>query len=184
MQKERALSRNELRKIRPSMRHLYISQKEHLSLTQKFATWITEAVGTMGFFYLLVLWTVIWMGWNVLAPENLRFDTVPTFLVWIFISNVMQLFFLPIIMVGQNLQGFHADARAQADFELNQIAEKEIDTVLIHLEDQNEQILNVTEKTDKILKHLENQNDLIINILNELKAGTKNNGKKKNVESI
>ncbi len=173
MQREEPLSRSELRKTRPSMRHLYISQREQLTATQRFATWITESIGTMGFFYILVVWTALWMGWNFLASENLRFDTVPTFFVWIFISNMMQLFFLPIIMVGQNLQGFHADARAQADFELNQIAEREIDTVLIHLENQNEHILNVTENTDKILKHLENQNDLIISILKELKGGSK-----------
>lgn len=123
----------------------------------------------MGFFYLLILWTMLWLIWNSFAPAELRFDPFPAFVLWLFISNMLQLFLLPIIMVEQNLQSYHADARAQADFELNQIAEKEIDTVLIHLENQNEHILDVTEKTDKILNHLEKQNELIISILNELK---------------
>ena len=53
-------------------------------------------------------------------------------------------------MVGQNLQGRPAKARAEADFEVNTKAELEIETILLHLERQNELIL-------KILNHLENK---------------------------
>jgi len=150
MNNEKPLSREELRKMRPSLRNLYILQREHLTKTQKIAAWITEKVGTMGFFYVLIIWTVLWLGWNMYAPINLRFDPFPAFVLWLFISNLIQLILMPIVMVGQNLQGYHSDTRAQADFELNQIAEKEIDTILIHLENQNEMIL-------KILNHLEKE---------------------------
>lgn len=51
-------------------------------------------------------------------------------------------------MVGQNLQGRHSEIRAEADFEVNTKAEREIETILMHLEKQNELIL-------KILDHLE-----------------------------
>jgi len=175
MKKDEPLSREQLRMARPPMRHLYISQRENLTGTQKFATWITEQIGTMGFFYILILWTLVWFLWNVYAPVELRFDSFPSFFIWVFISNMLQLFFLPIIMVGQNLQERHSDARAQADFELNQIAELEIDTVLIHLENQNEMIMNGLDKTDKILMHLEKQNELMLSILNKLE---KKSGKK------
>ena len=173
MEKEQALSRDELRKVRPPMRSLYISQKEKLKLTHKVASWITEKVGTMGFFYILIIWTVIWLGWNMYAPIELRFDPFPAFVLWLFISNLIQLILMPIIMVGQNLQGRHADARAQADFELNQIAELEIDTILIHLENQNDSMLDVLDKTDKILFNLEEQNKLIIKALNKIGAKVK-----------
>ncbi len=152
MNEEKPLTREELRKLRPPMRHLYISQKEQLTGTEKFATWVTERIGTMGFFYILIGWTILWMLWNLLAPESLQFDSVPTFFFWIFISNMMQLFFLPLIMVGQNLQGVHQDARAQADFELNQIAEREIDTVLIHLEKQNQLIVEILNRLEGEMK--------------------------------
>jgi uncharacterized membrane protein len=55
---------------------------------------------------------------------------------------------MPLIMVGQNLQGRHSEARATADFHVNTQAEREIETVLQHLENQNELIL-------EILHHLE-----------------------------
>lgn len=168
MKRDEPLTREQLRQSRPPMRHIYISQRENLSKTQKFATLVTETIGTMGFFYVLIIWTAAWFAWNIYAPMELRFDAFPSFVLWIFISNMLQLFFLPIIMVGQNLQERRSDARAQADFELNQIAELEIDTVLIHLENQNESMMNVLGKTDKILLHLEKQNDLIISILNKL----------------
>jgi uncharacterized membrane protein len=54
-------------------------------------------------------------------------------------------------MIGQNLQGRHAEARAESDFDVNVKAEKEIETILLHLEQQNDLIL-------KILRHLENEN--------------------------
>ena len=149
MNNEKPLSREELRKLRPSVRNFYILQREHPTRTQKLATWITEKVGTMGFFYILVIWTVLWLGWNIYAPAELRFDPFPAFVMWLFISNLLQLVLTPLIMVGQNIQAYHADARAQADFELNQIAEKEIDTILIHLENQNEIMLNILQKLEQ-----------------------------------
>lgn len=143
MNSEKPLTREELRKMRPSVRNFYILQREHLTKTQRLAAWITEKVGTMGFFYILITWTVVWLGWNMFAPAGLRFDPFPGFILWLFISNMIQLILMPIIMVGQNLQGYHSDIRAQTDFELNQVAEKEIDTILIHLENQNEMMLKI-----------------------------------------
>ena len=59
---------------------------------------------------------------------------------------MIQLFILPLLLIGQNLQGKHAETRAEADFDINTKAEKEIETILIHLENQNE-----------ILERLENK---------------------------
>ena len=52
-------------------------------------------------------------------------------------------------MVGQNLQSDHAEVRAEADFEVNTKAELEIETILIHLENQNKIILQILEKIEK-----------------------------------
>lgn len=56
---------------------------------------------------------------------------------------------MPLIMVGQNLQSAHAEMRAEADFEVNTKAETEIETILMHLENQNKIILEILEKLDK-----------------------------------
>jgi uncharacterized membrane protein len=83
-------------------------------------------VGTIGFFFLIFIWTVCWLGWNMFAPLKLRFDPFPAFVLWLFISNMIQIFLMPLIMVGQNLQGKHSEIRAENDYEINLKAEKEI----------------------------------------------------------
>jgi len=102
----------------------------------------------MGFFLIIFIWTVLWLSWNIVAPHELRFDPYPAFVFWLFISNMIQILLMPLIMVGQNLQGRHSEARAESDFELDTQAGREIDIILQHLENQNELIL-------KILNHLE-----------------------------
>ena len=118
-----------------------------LSPTERLALWITSRVGTMGFFFVILAWTVTWLGWNMLAPVALRFDPFPAFVLWLFLSNMIQIFLMPLIMVGQNLQGRHAEARAEEDFNVNTRSAQEIDVILLHLERQNDLIL-------EILQHL------------------------------
>ena len=103
--------------------HIY---KSLLNKSERFATWSTRAVGTINFFFLIFLWTICWLGWNMFAPKELRFDPYPAFVLWLFISNMIQIFLMPLIMVGQNLQGKHAEVRAENDYEINLKAEKEI----------------------------------------------------------
>ena len=56
---------------------------------------------------------------------------------------------MPLIMIGQNLQSRHSEARAEADFEVNTKAENEIETILIHLENQNKLILEILNHIQK-----------------------------------
>ena len=58
-------------------------------------------------------------------------------------------------MIGQNLQSRHTELRAEQDFAINKKAETEIETILMHLE---------------------NQNDLILQILKQIKEQDKNTG--------
>jgi len=120
-----------------------------MSSLDKLAVWITDHVGTMGFFALIFFWTLVWLGWNVLAPMPLRFDPYPAFVLWLFISNLIQIFLMPLIMIGQNLQGRHAEMRAQADFDVNVKAELEIETILTHLENQNRMMLDILNRLDR-----------------------------------
>ena len=131
------------------VRNANILYKESLSPLERLAIWITGHVGTMGFFLVILSWTILWLSWNTLAPAPLRFDPFPAFVLWLFISNVIQIFLMPLLMVGQNLQGRHSEARAESDFEVNVKAEKEIETVLLHLENQNELILRILNQVEK-----------------------------------
>lgn len=116
---------------------------------ERFAIAITRSVGSMGFFSILTLWTVGWLIWNLYGPIQYRFDPAPAFVIWLFTSNVIQLILLPLVMVGQNLEGKFADKRAQADFEVNQKAEHEIEVIIAHLENQNELLLELMRKIER-----------------------------------
>jgi uncharacterized membrane protein len=112
--------------------------KERLSKLDKLAIYITDRVGTIGFFLLVMIWTAAWVAWNLYSPR--KFDPAPAFVILLLLSNFIQLGLMPLIMVGQNLQGRHAEIRGEADYEVNLKAEKEIN--------------EIQAKLDKILTHL------------------------------
>src|SRR5262249_16387218 len=109
---------------------------ESLRPMERLALWITNNVGTMGFFLIILFWTAAWMAWNTLAErEHFRgeFDRPWEFAIWLFISNLIQIHLMPLIMVGQNLQSRHAEMRAEHAFELTQQTEHEMEAVLRYL---------------------------------------------------
>jgi len=142
-------SLKELKALRKPLRNVNIEHKENMSKLDKLALWITTHVGTMGFFFVIFIWTACWLGWNSLAPKESRFDPYPAFVLWLFISNMIQIFLMPLIMIGQNIQSNHAEVRAEADFDVNTKAELEIETILMHLENQNKIIMEILERLEK-----------------------------------
>jgi uncharacterized membrane protein len=142
-------SLHELKQSRKPVRNANIVRKQKLNKLDKLALWITNKVGSMGFFMIIFVWTFSWLTFNTLAPANIRFDPYPAFVLWLFMSNMIQIFLMPLIMIGQNLQSAHAEARAEADFEVNVRAEEEIETILMHLEAQNKMMMEILERLDK-----------------------------------
>ena len=149
--KSQPLPHAELKMLRKPLKNVNVEHREHMTRLERLAVWVTDHVGSMGFFIIIFIWTFCWLGWNTLAPKSLRYDPFPAFVLWLFISNVLQIFLMPLIMIGQNLQGRHAEARAESDFEVNVKAEREIEAILLHLERQNESIM-------RILSYLEKSN--------------------------
>lgn len=138
---------------RKQIRNANEVHNEGLSKLDKLALVITDKVGTMGFFLLIFVWTVVWCGYNILASEvpalHLQaFDPFPAFVAYLLISNVIQILLMPLIMVGQNLQGHHSEVRAENDFEVNVRSEREVKVILEHLERQNELLI-------KLVKHID-----------------------------
>lgn len=129
---------------RPKNTHQEV--QDNLSMLNRVALVITNQVGTFGFFLIIFAWTIIWLAWNTLAPTKTRFDPAMGFVLYLFICNVIQILLMPLIMVGQNLQGMHSEARAQHDLEVNIKAEQEIEVILQHLEHQNEILMAMVQK--------------------------------------
>ena len=134
-----------------SVHRLNVARKVNLSRLDQLALWTTRRIGTVGFFLLIFGWTVCWLGWNMLAPKSLTFDPYPGFVLWLFISNLIQIHLMPLIMIGQTLEGRHAEARAEADYEVNTKAEQEILNILQKLDAQHKTI-------ERILLHIEAKN--------------------------
>lgn len=128
---------------------------------EKVAVMVTERVGTMGFFLTILIWTILWCGYNIVASQvhSLHwkaFDPFPAFVAYLLISNVIQILLMPLIMVGQNLQGRHSELRAEHDLAVNVKAEEEIEVILMHLEYQQQLLMRLVEaqgtKVDAILQ--------------------------------
>lgn len=149
METKKPLSLAEFKVKRDEMEKSLTKAQGKPSVLDNIAVWITNHVGSMGFFLIIFLWTAIWLGWNMFAPKAARFDPYPAFVLWLFISNMIQLFLLPLIMIGQNVQSRQSDLRAEADLRINTKAEFEIETILSHLEYQNNLMLTILKDIEK-----------------------------------
>lgn len=139
MEKSKLLrAQEDIIELRKPIHNVNIRHRKSLSKLENISVLVTKRAGSAGFFLIIFFWTFIWLAWNTLAPADLRFDPFPAFVLWLFISNMIQIFLMPLIMVGQNLQGRHAEKRAESDFEVNVRAEKEIEVILLLLQQQNE----------------------------------------------
>jgi CRP-like cAMP-binding protein len=134
-------------------RNANIVHEQSLSALDRLAIAITDKVGSIGFFLIIAGWTALWTGYNILASEVPAlhwpaFDPFPAFVAYLLISNVIQILLMPLIMVGQNIQGRHSETRAELDFEVNQKAEKEVMAGLLHLQRNTDLLL-------QLMKHLD-----------------------------
>jgi len=120
-------------------RNVNVVYEKSLKTLDRLAIAITNRVGSFGFFLIILGWTVVWTGYNILASEvpSLRlraFDPFPAFVAYLLISNVIQILLMPLIMVGQNLQGRHSETRAELDFQVNLKNEISLTEVLRRLD--------------------------------------------------
>jgi uncharacterized membrane protein len=136
----------------PPLKNANDEHEKRLSGMDKLALAITLRVGSMGFFLIILAWTVLWCGYNLLASEVpalhwRSFDPFPAFVAYLLISNVIQILLMPLIMVGQNVQSLHSEIRAELDFEINQKAEKEVLVILQGLQHNTDLLI-------QLMKHL------------------------------
>ncbi len=140
----------ELRESFSPIKNINIIHHNQLTTLDKLALFVTEKIGSMGFFFFILAFNLSWIAWNTWAPKDLVFDPAFSFLILLFINNILQILFMPLIMVGQNLQGRHAELRAGHEYQVNIKAEKEVETILLHLENQQQSISKILEKIDNL----------------------------------
>jgi uncharacterized membrane protein len=123
--------------------------KDSMTVLEKFAVSITEKVGSMGFFIIIFIWTFGWLIWNIFAPEDLKFDPYPAFVVWLFLSNMIQIFLMPLIMIGQNLQARHAELRAERHYKADIKADNNVLEIKKKMEEQTVLIQSLMKKLEE-----------------------------------
>jgi uncharacterized membrane protein len=161
----------------PPVRNVNERVAESFTPLERVALFITQHVGNFGFFLIILAWSVSWLLWNTIGPKRLRFDPAPAFVLWLFISNLIQITLMPLIMVGQNLLNRHAEYRSEEDFKINVKSEEETQAVLLHLEHQAAQIGRQGELIMEILQKLEKgeeaaqaTRELILELLSRMEA--------------
>src|SRR5258708_8692046 len=94
-----------LKNLREAKAHiLNVNERHRESLTklERLAVWITDHVGTMGFFLIIFVWPIIWLGRNTFFPLAHRFDPFSPFVLFLFFSNIISIFLYPLSMILQN----------------------------------------------------------------------------------
>lgn len=90
---------------------VHVTEHEHVGFNGRLAMTITQAFGSMWMFYILVGWMFAWMTLASVGFGFFRTDPYPfTFL--LFLSNLVQLWALPVLAVGQQVLSRASDKQA------------------------------------------------------------------------
>ena len=140
--KHKTLTVDEIKSNRGTISNSNQLHKESLSFQEKLASKITNVVGSMECAYIFAFIALISL------PDAIKGGTATT-ISWI-AQTFLQLVLLSIIMVGQKVESKRAEIKANQDFEINRKYDDEIEEILKHLENQNQDFYT-------ILKHIESQ---------------------------
>jgi uncharacterized membrane protein len=118
-----------------------------LGIQDRIALFVTGAVGTMYAVYFFGTVMAGWMLWQTYFDRH-PFDPFP-FAFLLFLGNIVQLLLMPLIMVGQNIQGKHSEIRAEEEYKTTNSSYRDIEQILLHL---NKQDLQMQKQLDILLK--------------------------------
>lgn len=95
---------------------VHVTTDEHIGFNGWLAAGITKGFGSMWTFYALVIWMFAWMFFATIGFWIFRDDKYPfTFL--LFLSNLVQLWALPVLAVGQQVLSRASDKQAKQTFQ-------------------------------------------------------------------
>lgn len=123
-------------------RNAYREVQQRFSAQDRIALAVTGAIGTMYAVYVFAMFMAGWMFWQV-AQGKQAFDPYP-FAFLLFLGNIVQLLLMPLIMVGQNLQGRHAEARAEEEYKTVGKIFHDMGQTMSHLDVQDQELLRQT----------------------------------------
>lgn len=113
-----------------------------LGLQDRIALLASSALGTMYAVYVLTVSTTGWILFQV-AVGGQAFDPYP-FAFLAFLGGLIQLLLMPLLLVGQNIQGRHAEARAEEEFQTVGRVFHDLSALLEHLDAQDRELVRQT----------------------------------------
>jgi len=123
-----------------------------LGFGQRLADKVAKRMGSWTFIIYQTILVIAWMVLNMIGYMR-HWDPYPFILLSVLFS-AQAAYAAPIIMMSQNRQGERDRVQAQADYETNLTAKKEIEHLQVHLSTIE------MEKLDKIIKILEEMKDM------------------------
>jgi uncharacterized membrane protein len=120
----------------------YRKVQDSLTAQDRIAVLITGAIGTMYAVYFLALFMAGWILLQVVLGRA-AFDPYP-FAFLLFLGNIVQLLLMPLLMVGQNLQGRHTEVRAEEEFRTVTKIFHDMGQTMRHLDAQDGELLRQT----------------------------------------
>ncbi len=123
-----------------------------LSLQDRIALQICGAIGTTWAVYFFAAFMSVWMLFQI-ATEKPG-DPYP-FPFLLFIGNIVQLLLMPLIMVGQNIQGRHSELRAEEEYKTTLANMHDIEHVMDHLVALDRELLVHRELLQRIAMSLD-----------------------------
>lgn len=139
-----------LNHVRHKPENVNAKHKQSLKFQDRLALGITTAVGTMYAVYFFAVFMAGWMLWQG-AVSHHPFDPYP-FAFLLFMGNIVQLLLMPLIMVGQNIQGRHAEIRTDEEYKTTMTSYEDIEHIMQHLNAQDEEILKQTKLLQELLQ--------------------------------
>ena len=120
---------------------LHKEQLAAAGINKRIAVGLTKRVGTMWTAYSFAVLAII----GLFAILGLLTPVVAILVAWLS-QTFIQLVLLPIIMVGQNVLGHHAELLAEEQYNTTKKTYADIESIMKHLDDQDALILKIVEK--------------------------------------
>jgi uncharacterized membrane protein len=115
------------------------SHKDKLNILDRVGVIITRSVGTM---WAAIIFTVLAL---ISLPTALATHDRIVIVAWI-AQTFLQLILLPIIMVGQNIQGKHTESMADEEFKTTQTTYKDLEHLILINKQQLDLLLKLADE--------------------------------------
>ena len=125
--------------LRPKPANVNTLHQERLSFLDKSGMTITRATGTM---ITAVLFTALAL---ISLPAAVASHNIITIVAWV-AQTFLQLVLLPIIMVGQNVQGRHTEVMAEEEFKTTQTTYKDLEHLIQVNKEQLDLLVKLSEQ--------------------------------------